>query len=156
MLIFRYTCSIFDGDSEVTLTKTLFLLGDSNITTPCPLHLLEQIMAKQSIMVTHSMPIYSGDRDTRGEEGGGEVGKSAQIALAPERFLDSQTRPIDLSRARRRTLDTSRTTRHARHVTHGTARPRQIPGGGTPASLPYHTPNLRSNRTFWMRQLTER
>ena len=70
MLIFRYTCSIFDGDSEVTLTKTLFLLGDSNITTPCPLHVLEQIMAKQSIMVTHSMPIYSGDRDTRG--GGGE------------------------------------------------------------------------------------
>ena len=67
MLIFRYTYSIFDGDLKVTLTKTLFLLGDSNITTPCPLHLLEQIMAKQYIMVTHSMPMSSGT-GTRAEE----------------------------------------------------------------------------------------
>ena len=67
MLIFRYTCSIFDGNSKVTLTKTLFLLGDSNITTPCPLHVLEQIMAKQYIMVTHSMPMSSGT-GTRAEE----------------------------------------------------------------------------------------
>ena len=67
MLIFRYTCSIFDSDSEVTLTKTLFLLGDSNITTPCPLHVLEQIMAKQYIMVTHSMPMSSGT-GTRAEK----------------------------------------------------------------------------------------
>ena len=67
MLIFRYTYSIFDGDLKVTLTKTLFLLGDSNITTPCPLHVLEQIMAKQSIMVTHSMPMSSGT-GTRAEK----------------------------------------------------------------------------------------
>ena len=67
MLIFRYTYIIFDGDLKVTLTKTLFLLGDSNITTPCPLHVLEQIMAKQSIMVTHSMPMSSGT-GTRAEE----------------------------------------------------------------------------------------
>ena len=67
MLIVRYTCSIFDGDSKVTLTKTLFLLGDSNITTPCPLHVLEQIMAKQYIMVTHSMPMSSGT-GTRAEK----------------------------------------------------------------------------------------
>ena len=91
MLIFRYTCSIFDSDSEVTLTKTLFLLGDSNITTPCPLHVLEQIMAKQSIMVTHSMPIYSGDRDTRGEEGEA-VAQNPQNGLATKR-----SRAIDLS-----------------------------------------------------------
>ena len=89
MLIFRYTYSIFDGDSKVTLTKTLFLLGDSNITTPCPLHLLEQIMAKQSIMVTHSMPIYSGDRDTRGGEA---VAQNPQNGLATKR-----SRAIDLS-----------------------------------------------------------
>ena len=89
MLIFRYTYSIFDGDSKVTLTITLFLLGDSNITTPCPLHLLEQIMAKQSIMVTHSMPIYSGDRDTRGEEA---VAQNPQNGLATKR-----SRAIDLS-----------------------------------------------------------
>ena len=98
MLIFRYTCSIFDGDSKVTLTKTLFLLGDSNITTPCPLHLLEQIMAKQSIMVTHSMSIYSGDQYTRGggEEGEGEgeaVAQNPQNGLATKR-----SRAIDLSR----------------------------------------------------------
>ena len=95
MLIFRYTYSIFDGDSKVILTKTLFLLGDSNITTPCPLHFLEQIMAKQSIMVTHSMPIYSGDRDTRGEEGEGEaeaVTQNPQNGLATKR-----SRAIDLS-----------------------------------------------------------
>ena len=67
MLIFRYTCSIFDGNSKVTLTKTLFLLGDSNIRTPCSLHVLEQIMAKQYIMVTHSMPMSSGT-GTRAEE----------------------------------------------------------------------------------------
>ena len=67
MLIFRYTYSIFDGDSKVTLTKTLFLLGDSYITTPCPLHVLEQIMAKQYIMATHSMPMSSGT-GTRAEK----------------------------------------------------------------------------------------
>ena len=67
MLIFRYTYSIFDGNLKVTLTKTLFLLGDSNITTPCPLHVLEQIMAKQYIMVTHSMPMSSGT-GTRAEK----------------------------------------------------------------------------------------
>ena len=67
MLIFRYTYNIFDGDLKVTLTKTLFLLGDSNITTPCPLHVLEQIMAKQSIMVTHNMPMSSGT-GTRAEK----------------------------------------------------------------------------------------
>ena len=93
MLIFRYTYIIFDGDLKVTLTKTLFLLGDSNITTPCPLHLLEQIMAKQSIMVTHSMPIYSGDRDTRGEgEGEEAVAQNPQNGLATKR-----SRAIDLS-----------------------------------------------------------
>ena len=47
------------------------------------------------------------------------------------------------SLARTTRHDTSRTTRHARHVTHGTARPRQIPGRGSSASLLYHTPNLR-------------
>ena len=67
MLIFRYTHNIFDGDSKVTLTKTLFLLGDSNITTPCPLHVLEQIMAKQYITATHNMPMSSGT-GTRAEE----------------------------------------------------------------------------------------
>ena len=96
MLIFRYTYSIFDGDLKVTLTKTLFLLGDSNITTPCPLHVLEQIMAKQSIMVTQSMPMSSGDRDTRGGEGGeggGEgVPQNPQNGLATKR-----SRAIDLS-----------------------------------------------------------
>ena len=94
MLIFRYTCSIFDGDLKVTLTKTLFLLGDSNITTPCPLHLLEQIMAKQYIMVPHNMPIYSGDRDTRGEEEEEEeaVAQNPQNGLATKR-----SRAIDLS-----------------------------------------------------------
>ena len=96
MLIFRYTCSIFDGDSEVTLTKTLFLLGDSNITTPCPLHVLEQIMAKQSIMVTHSMPMSSGDRDTRGGEGE-EEGEEA-VAQNPQNGLATKrSRAIDLS-----------------------------------------------------------
>ena len=50
----------------------------------------------------------------------------------PSHTRDSRCRclpdasPIDLSRAR----DVARTTRHARHVTHGTARPRQIPGRG--------------------------
>ena len=97
MLIFRYTYSIFDGDLKVTLTKTLFLLGDSNITTPCPLHVLEQIMAKRSIMVTYSMPIYSGDRDTRGEEEeeeeeGEAVAQNPQNGLATKR-----SRAIDLS-----------------------------------------------------------
>ena len=67
MLIFHYTCSIFDGDSEVTFTKTLFLLGDSNITTPCHLHVLEHIMAKQYIMITHNMSMSSGT-GTRAEE----------------------------------------------------------------------------------------
>ena len=92
MLIFRYTCSLFDGDSKVTFTKTIFLLGDSNITTPYPLHVLEQIMAKQSIMVTHSMPIYSGDRDMRGEEEGEAVAQNPQNGLATK-----QSRAIDLS-----------------------------------------------------------
>ena len=67
MLIFRYTYNIFDGDSKVTLTKTIFLLSDSNITTPCPLHVLEQMMAKQYIMATHNMPMSSGT-GTRPEE----------------------------------------------------------------------------------------
>ena len=92
MLIFRYTCSIFDNDPKVTLTKTLFLLGDSNITTPCPLHVLEQIMAKQSIMVTHSMPMSSGT-GTRAEKKKGEgVAQNPQNGLATKR-----SRAIDLS-----------------------------------------------------------
>ena len=58
-----------------------------------------------------------GTRDTRGGGGGEEVGKSAQIALAPERFLDSRTGlALLICRAR----DVARTTRHARHVTHDT------------------------------------
>ena len=66
---------------------------------------------------------FLGTRDTRRAEGGG-VGKSAQNRLSHRTIsgLSDRTRPIDLSRARRRTHDTSRTTRHARHVTHDTSR----------------------------------
>ena len=83
-----------------------------------------------------------GTRDTR--RGGAAAGKYAQIALAPERFLDSQTGlALLICRAR----DVARTTRHARHVTHDTitARARasvDIPGRGN-LMLRYHTPNLR-------------
>ena len=59
---------------------------------------------------------------------GGAVGKSTQSALAPERFLDSQT---GLALLIRRARDVARTTRHARHVTHDTTRQRKFPVGDT-------------------------
>ena len=106
-------------------TKALFLLGDSNMFSPCS-------PATNSKTVHNGQkerPHVLGTRDTRG--GGGAAaaaaeGKSAQIALATERFLDSRTglallicRARATSHARHVTHDTSRTTRHARHARHG-------------------------------------
>ena len=73
-----------------------------------------------------------------------EAQRSATEESDPQNCLSRKTRPIDLSRARRRTHDTSRTTRHARHD-HGTGTGQRvrIPGRGSSASLLYHTPNLR-------------
>ena len=62
-LRFRYTYSIFENDLKVTLTKPLFLLSDSNITTPCTLHVLQELSIFRwtcDKKLQNNMPMYSG------------------------------------------------------------------------------------------------
>ena len=68
-------------------------------------------------------------RDTRGAAAAGAAeGKSAQIALATDRFLDFQAGlALLICRAR----DVARTARHARHVTHDTITARARCSGAT-------------------------
>ena len=92
MLIFRYTYSIFEVDSKVTFTKTLFLLADSNITTPCPLHVLKQMITTQYIVATHNMPMSSGT-GTRAERSRSSSSTKSSKRLSHQTF----SRAIDLS-----------------------------------------------------------
>ena len=75
--------------------------------------------------------------------------RSRRRKIRPDRLshrtisgLSDRTRPIDLSRARRRTHDTSRTTRHARHD-HGTCTVQRRSVLVSQLGTFGYTPNLR-------------
>ena len=102
---------------KATFAKPLFVCSDSNVG----IHLLtiySSRMKQNSNIWCQLTRFLLGDRDTRGEEG---VAQNHENGLATTEFLDpGEPDSPYLSVAR----DVARTTRHARHVTHGTRRGR--------------------------------
>ena len=119
------------------------------MSNPCPMGIVDfpmEILAKPNER-TSPCPKGRGPRRRRRSRTRG--GRFPQIGLETRKIFSRsdtrvESRAIDLSRARRRTHGTPRTTRQAHGAWALVAPVSCLPGGGL-RSAPFFTPNLRSD-----------
>ena len=114
---FHYTYNMFKDNLRVTLTKRYKNKEDSSKKVLCLFHVLKELSIFHYTCAKNRQKVHGHVLETRDACGGEErrTIRPDRLSLSLISGPSDRSRPIDLSRARRRTHGT-----HARHARHAT------------------------------------